>query len=167
MRTGVIEDETAAHEARVRYRARGIEGLEPDDEIRPLLTPGEQLVAVRHAARLDRRQPRSDPRAGLPGDLYVTSVRIVHLGAGPISFELDEIQEAALADERLLLIMRDGTCVVLAVDQPHLLRTQIAAARAAARQRCPETSHAMSGETLDAGTTDTERHGVGIDIEGR
>ncbi len=127
------QDDAAAHAARHRYRSQGITAMEPDERISPLLAADEQLLAVRRAAGLDRRQPAGTQCGGLRGDLYVTSVRIVHVGTPPVAYGLDEIREAAVSEERLLLLMRDGACVALAVDQPRLLRVQIAAARSAAR----------------------------------
>jgi hypothetical protein len=90
---------------------------------------------VRRAALLDRRQPQagSDAPSGLAGDLYLTSRRLVLVGRLTLSFELDEIEEAMLAGERLLLVLRDGQGASVAVAQPRLLRVEIAAARAAVR----------------------------------
>ena len=75
-------DEAAADQARERYRTRAMPALEPDARIAPLLGPDEHVLAVRRSAMLDRRQPPpgSDAPAGLAGDLYVTSRRLVLVG---------------------------------------------------------------------------------------
>ncbi len=128
-------DEAAAAEARARYRCDRMAPLEQDALIAPLLRPGERLLAVRRAALLDRRQPSpvSAP-AGLAGDLYLTSERLVLVGRLVLSFGLDEIEDAVLSGDRLLLVMRDGAGISLAVNRPRLLRVEIATARAAARR---------------------------------
>lgn len=128
------QDEAIAAEARIRYRADGIEPLQPDAGIRSLLGDGEIPLAVRRSAALDRREPpRAHQALGVAGDLYVTSRRLVLVGRRTLALDLDAIADAVVAGERLQLVMRDGTCVTLDVDQPRLLRVQISAARAAAR----------------------------------
>jgi hypothetical protein len=129
------EDEAAAIEARERYRDGGIEPIEPDARIAALLVPGEEVLAVRRSALLDRREPplggRPQPGCpGLPGDLYVTSARLVHLGRRQIEFDLASVREAVASGERLLLILCDGAGITFGVDRPRLLRVEIAAARA-------------------------------------
>jgi hypothetical protein len=128
------EDEAVAAEARIRYRAEGIAPLEPDAAIRPLLGEGEFPLAVRLSVALDRREPPQAHRPpGIAGDLYVTSRRLVLVGRRPLTLDLADVADAVISGERLQLVMRDGTCVTLDVDQPRLLRVQISAARAAAR----------------------------------
>jgi hypothetical protein len=99
-----------------------------------LLAAGEHVVAVRRSALLDRREPAvgSDVPTGLAGDLYLTSRRLVLVGRLTLSFHLDEIEEAMLSGERLLLVMPGGQGASLDVAQPRLLRVEIAAARVAA-----------------------------------
>lgn len=127
-------DEVVAAEARLRYRAEGIAPLDPDDAIRPLLDEDEQALAVRRSAALDRREPPVNPYpAGVAGDLYVTSHRLLLVGRHTMTFDLADIADAVVSGERLLLVMDDGSGITLDVDQPRLLRVQIAAARAAAR----------------------------------
>ena len=128
-------DEAAADRARARYRRQAMAALVPDVHIAPLLTSDEQVLAVRRSALLDRRQPHagSDAPGGLAGDLYLTSRRLVLVGRLTLSFDLDEIEEALLSGERLLLVLRGGQGASLAVAQPRLLRVEIAAARASAR----------------------------------
>ena len=128
-------DEADANRAREAYRTRPMAALEPDATIAPLLAPGERVVALRRSAWLDRRQapPGAAGSAGLAGDLYLTSKRLVLVGRRSVSFELDEIEEAMLSGDQLLLVMRDGQGASLGVAQPRLLRVEIAAARAFAR----------------------------------
>ena len=128
-------DEAVASEARLRYRAEGIPPLQPDEAIRPLLGEGERPLAVRRSAALDRREPppKPDPAAGIGGDLYVTSRRLILVGRHTLTFDLVDIADVVISGERLFLVMRDGSGVTLDVDQPRLLRVQVAAAREAAR----------------------------------
>ncbi len=128
-------DENAADEARERYRTEPMALLEADDRIAPLLAPGEDVVAVRRSAVLERREvpPGAEGSMGLAGDLYLTSRRLVLVGRRTVSFALGEVAEAMLAGDQLLLVMRNGDGASLGVAQPHLLRVEIAAARASGR----------------------------------
>jgi hypothetical protein len=112
-----------------------MEPLEPDARIAELLAPGEDLLAVRRPALLDRREPalggaRGPGCPGLGGDLYVTSARLVHVGRTVLEYDLGAIREAVVSAESLLLIMCDGAGITLGVDRPRLLRGEIAIARA-------------------------------------
>ena len=129
------EDEAAADQARERYRTETMAELEPDARIAPLLADGERVVAVRRSAMLDRRQPVVgwDQPTGLGGDLYVTSRRLALVGNVTLSFELDDVEEAMLSGERLLLVLRGGQGISIDATRPRLLRVEIATARSAAR----------------------------------
>ena len=131
-------DEAAADAARLRLRRDGLPALQPDARIAPLLEPGERLVAVSHDALLDRREPAPGERvapgvAGVAGELYVTSRRLVLVGRLTISVPLDAIADVVVAGGRLLLVLRDGHGVALQVAGPRLLWVEIAAVRASAR----------------------------------
>ena len=128
-------DEAEADEARARIRREGLPDLPPDERIAPLLQPGERVVAVRHAALLDRREPAPGERLtpGVAGELYVTSRRLVLVGRLTISVPLDAIADVVVAGGRLLLVLRDGHGVALQVAGPRLLWVEIAAVRASAR----------------------------------
>lgn len=130
------EDEAAADQARERYRTAAMASLEPDARIGPLLARDERVVAVRRSAMLDRRQPVIgwDQPTGLGGDLYVTSKRLALVGSVTLSFELDEVEDAMLSGERLLLVLRGGQGISIDASRPRLLRVEIATARAAARR---------------------------------
>jgi hypothetical protein len=128
------DDEAAALQARDRFRDGAIEAIEPDARIAERLVPGEEVFAVRRSAVLDRREPQ--PGAGHPaypglaGDLYLTSVRLVHFGRLMLEYDLDAIREVAVSAEHLLLVLRDGAGLILDVDRPRLFRVEIAAVRA-------------------------------------
>jgi len=128
------DDEAAALVARDRYRDGSIEPIEPDERIAVLLVPGEEVFAVRRSALLDRREP--PPGGGYPaypglaGDLYVTSTRLVHLGRLALECDLDAVREAVVSAEHLLVVLCDGTGLILDVDRPRLLRVEITAVRA-------------------------------------
>jgi hypothetical protein len=128
-------DEAAADRARDVYLTRAMSPMVPDDRIEPLLRPGEHVLSVRQSVVLDRRRP--PPRWGSParlaGDLYVTSRRLVLLGRLTLAIDLDEIEDAVLSGERILLIMDNGNGAALDVARPRQLRVEIAAARAFAR----------------------------------
>lgn len=128
-------DEAAASRARARYRSEGLAALETDAGIEPLLEPGERIFATHRPARIRHRTSPAgagDPPAA-EGDLYLTSARLVLAGPTVVTVDLEEIQEAVLAGETLLLVMRHGVGISLAVERPRLLRVQIAAARSVAR----------------------------------
>jgi hypothetical protein len=127
-----VADEAAAGAARERYRTRPMAAVEPDERIGPLLLPGECVVAVRRSALVERRQPAPGIRAptGLGGALYVTSRRLVLVGRPSLSFGLGSIQEVMLSGDRLLLVLRDGQGLTIEVQEPRLLRVELAAARA-------------------------------------
>lgn len=130
-----LVDEAAADLARARYRTEPMAALPPDEQISPLLVPGERVVAIRRSALLERRQPMPGARAtcGLAGTLYVTSRRLVLVGLASLSFGLGAIQEVILSGDRLLVVLRDGQGLTLEVRQSRLLRVELAAARAAAQ----------------------------------
>jgi hypothetical protein len=128
-------DRAAADEARLRLRERGIVPIEPDHRIATMLHPDEAVVTFRASVAIDRRVATREPDAGLQGDLYVTTDRVVHLGRSNLSLDLDEISEAAIVGDTLRLVLDNESAVSLAVNDPRLLRVQIAAAREARVRR--------------------------------
>jgi hypothetical protein len=131
----IAADEAAADEARQAYQAGGLPAIEPDGA-GEILHPGEILHAV-HASALLEEAPLND-EAAQPrgGTLYLTSQRLVHTATESTELPLSEIEEMAVALERLVLIRRrNGSDLALEVDQPRLLRVQLAAAIAAQRSR--------------------------------
>jgi hypothetical protein len=98
------------------------------------LTDGELVHAIRYAALLEEGE-NAMPTGG---SLYLTSRRLVHVGNASREIGLDDIEESAVALERLLLLdLTDGSDLAIEVDQPRLLRVQLAAARASVRRRTP------------------------------
>jgi hypothetical protein len=133
--TARAADWDAADEVRLRLREQGIIPIEPDERIATVLGPDEAVLAFRPSVAIDRRHPSRGNDAGLPGDFYVTTRRIVHLGRVMLDYELDDITEAAVAGDELLLIIGTDRGLSLAVEDPRVLRVEIAAARAARRAR--------------------------------
>jgi hypothetical protein len=133
-------DESAADEARARFRRSGPPSLLPDERITPLLEPGERLVAIHRAALLDRREPVPGERSatGAAGDLYLTTRRIVLIGRLTLEVALETIEDAVLSGDRLLLVLREGRGIRLQLGEPRLLCVELAAVRAAARSAQPD-----------------------------
>jgi hypothetical protein len=130
------QDEAAANEARQVYQAQGLPVIEPDGTARAFLQPGEVLHALHGSALLE--EPGWTDRAAHPrgGTLYLTSERLVHTGVDSSELSLAAIDEMGIGLERLVLIrLRDGSDLAIEVDQPRLLRVQLAAAIAAQRAR--------------------------------
>jgi hypothetical protein len=128
----VIADEAAADAERARLAREPLDGLADGTESGLSLAPDEVVHAVRHAAILEQRG--TEELAG--GTLYLTSRRLVHIGTQAREVDLKTIVEIAVSLERLLLVdLADGSDLAIEVDQPRLLRVQLAAARAAARER--------------------------------
>jgi hypothetical protein len=127
-------DEAAADLARTRFRNQGVARLVPDELIRGLLQPGEELLALRRSAVLHHPEA-SDSAASEPVtvDVYVTSRRLVLAGWQIETFELAALDEASVSHEHLRLVLCDGRGLELDVNWPRLLRVEIAAARAAGR----------------------------------
>jgi hypothetical protein len=127
----VAADESGADAERARLTAEPLPSLPASDS--PFqVRLGEQLHAVRRAAILERSQAA----LASGGTLYLTSHRLVHIGTEAAQeIELNRIQDMAVSMERLLLIeLADGSDLAIEVDQPRLLRVQLAAARAVARE---------------------------------
>ena len=126
------EDELDAVEARVRYRADGLPTLEADGAVVEQLRPGETIVDERQSTAISLHI-RNDGFEHFAGRLYLTTQRLLLVGHFPLDVELGEIDELALAGERLLVTLRDGSGLSIDTSRPRLLRVQIAAALAAGR----------------------------------
>jgi hypothetical protein len=148
-------DEAAADEARRRMHAQGIVPIESDARIAVMLEPEEAVVTVRHEAALDRRQGGPVERRGLCGDLYVTTRRLVHLGRGPVAYQLADIREAVVVGDQLQLVVGDATAIAITVDDPRLLRVEIAAARVARAEEWPSGRSAATA--ADDGSQSSRR----------
>lgn len=125
-------DEREADAARRRYREVGLPRLDPDADISAELRPDESVIEVRPAASIGRHVVAHDVEA-LAGRLYLTTARLILRGRAALQVELGEVEELALAGERLLVTLTDGTGLDIDAGAPRLLRVQVAAARAAAR----------------------------------
>jgi hypothetical protein len=133
-----LTDEAAANAARARYVTDGlpqIDGAFPADEA---ALDGERLHAIHRHAVLERTSGRAVDPLPSGGTLYLTSVRLLHLATDRTEIALGSIDEMGLALERLVLIrLSDGSDLALEVDQPRLLRVQMAAAIATLRGAAP------------------------------
>jgi hypothetical protein len=128
----MVADEAAADTERERLTHEPLPNLADGIESRVRLRPEEVVHAIRQAALLE------EGRGLLPqgGILYLTSRRLVHAAQEVREIPLVDIAETAVALERLLLVdLADGSDLAIEVDQPRLLRVQLAAARAVARER--------------------------------
>ena len=119
-------DEAAAIDARERLRTEKLPEIEADRSIAPQLGKAEVVHGLRRHAIL--RAPGDDRALGYGGTLYLTSERLVHIGQVTVNVQLADIAETSLAGERLLITLRGGDGLTLDIDQPRLLRTEIAAA---------------------------------------
>ena len=126
------EDERDAIEARTRYRAHGLPVLEVDGPIAERLRADETAIDARTSAVVSRHL-RGDGTEDFPGRLYLTTQRLIVVGGAPLDVELSQVEELALAGERLLITLRDGTGLSIDASRPRLMRVQIAAALAAGR----------------------------------
>lgn len=131
------QDEAAAHEARLTYQVQGLPAIQADGA-GVFLQPGETLHAVHGSALLEDAEQTDRAAHPRGGTLYLTSERLVHTGVASSELSLAAIEEMGIGLERLVLIrLRDGSDMAIEVDQPRLLRVQLAAAIAA--QRAGET----------------------------
>ena len=124
-------DEAAASAARDRFVSAPVPVIETDERVSPHLLPNEEVRGLRRHAIL--RAPGDDRALGYGGTLYLTSRRLVHLGQVIVTVQLTDIMETSLAGERLLLTLRDGEGLALDLDQPRLMRAELAALMREAR----------------------------------
>ena len=126
------DDEAAADLARDALRAAGVVPIEPDPPLAVMLAPGERVLAVRHAARVELLARTADDAAANLGDLYLTDRRLVVV-ARPLDIPLEDIREVGVLDDQLLLLIERCGGVRIHVEDPRVLRVELASARAAAR----------------------------------
>ena len=79
------------------------------------------------------KTPGDDRALGYGGSLYLTFRRLLHIGQVTVDVRLTDIVETALAGERLLIWLNDDEGLVVDLDRPRQLRTEIAAAIRALR----------------------------------
>ncbi len=118
-------DEIAAAEARSRLLTEPMPTIPADEAIAAHLGAEERLHALRPHAIL--RGPGDERVLGYGGTLYLTSRRMVHLGQVVMTVHLTDVVETSMAGERLLVTLREGEGISLDVDQPRLLRAEMAA----------------------------------------
>jgi hypothetical protein len=147
-------DEALADEARRQLREHGFAPIKPDDRIRRILAPDELVVAVRRSVSLERRVGRPESGAGQLGDLYVTTERLVHLGDHRVDFPLSEIRDAIEAEGTLRLVVAEEPGIEIEVDDPRLLRVEIAAVRESARSSTGDGM--LEGHARSPGTSPDE-----------
>jgi hypothetical protein len=126
-------DEEAAREARDRYRESGIPALKADELVGRHLDVDERVLGVRAEATMARIDETSKAAVRDDGPLYITDRRLLHLGQRASSIPLSEIDELAMADNRILVTLAGARGVMLDVDEPRQLRVLIAAAKSASR----------------------------------
>ena len=126
------DDEAAADVARSALRAAGAIPIEPDPPIAVMLAPGERVLAVRHGARVELMARTAADEVGDPGDLYLTDRRLVVV-ARLMDIPLEDIREVGVLDGRLLLLIERCGGVRIHVEDPRVLRVELAAARTAVR----------------------------------
>jgi hypothetical protein len=132
--SGEERDERAAAVARDRYRTSGLAPLCADADLAALLAPGERVFAVHpRVTALRTAGTGSAAASSAAGTLLLTSGRIIVAGAGVVEIDLEDIEEAVISGDRLLLVLGRGVGLSLALGQPRLLRVQVAAARSVTR----------------------------------
>ena len=126
------DDAAAARAARSCYAEHGLRCVEPDAALGPLLLTSERVVAASRGVVVHARfEPGSaEGHRCDPGDLYVTTRRIVLVGQRASCLALDTIRDAVVANDRLVLILDGGRAVAVETPRPQLLRAHIAIARA-------------------------------------
>jgi hypothetical protein len=124
-------DEEAAALARDRYRTSGLAPLSTDERLASLLHPGERVFALHEHVTAGRRALRagSAEPATATGTLLLTSLRILVAGDAIVEVGLEDIEEAVISGDQLLLVLRYGQGLALSLERPRLLRVQVAAAR--------------------------------------
>src|SRR5688500_4199056 len=128
-----LPDEEAARRARERYRTEGLPNLAADRVVGPLLAASERVLDWRAQAGLSRVNEHTHAVIRHDGPLYITSGRLVHLGESMTSVPLAEIEELAMADDRILVTISNSRGLILDVEWPRQLRVLITAARTARR----------------------------------
>ena len=126
-------DEEQARKAREQYREAGLPLIEADETIAPLLAQGEHVIGCWEQATLSRVDEATQSTVHDKGVLYVTNRRLVHVATSTTSLELGDVQELAMADNRILVTLAGARGVMLDVPSPRQLRVLIGAARSVAR----------------------------------
>jgi hypothetical protein len=124
-----LDDEALAKAARARYRRDGIGSIDGDEGMRSALASGEELLATRQTASVERLSDKG--KSPVIGRLAITTERLLMLDAQPPTLaSLDELDEVTLVRDRLLVMLTSGAGFTITAPQPMLLRVELAAARA-------------------------------------
>lgn len=121
----VARDEAGAAAIRERPASAPLPEVAFHDPIAALLRPDEVVHGLRPSAML--MSPGDERAFGYGGSLYLTSQRLVHVGQVTVTVELNDIVEASLAGDRLLLTLRAGDGLALDVERPRTFRAEMAA----------------------------------------
>jgi hypothetical protein len=127
-----VADDLALHVERLRYEADGPRALAPERDVAELLEADEGVRAIEHEVMvLGRPGDGRSPLLPHPtGTFTVTSRRLLHASQPSTAIELEDVEDAAVAPGRLLLILAGGHSLVLETRRPQLLRFHISRARA-------------------------------------
>lgn len=127
-----LTDEQQARRAREEYREQGIPELAPDPTVAPHLESQERVLGARSEASVARIDEGTHGAVRDEGPIYVTSARLLHVGERVSSVSLYDIDELAMADDRILVTLTGGRGLMLDVTEPRQFRVLLAAARGAA-----------------------------------
>ncbi len=129
----LLTDDESARRAREQYREHGVPALEADATIAPHLGPMERVLGCRAAAIVARINDATHQAVGDEGPLYVTSGRLLHLGASQTtSVALADIGELTMGDDRILVTVGGASGLMVDVSEPRQFRVLLAAAKSAA-----------------------------------
>jgi hypothetical protein len=128
-----LADEEAVRLARDQYRA-GVAGIEPDAIVSSHLNEGEQVLGFRTHVTFARVDRSGGPGTAIPGWLYVTDQRLIHIGAEVSAIPLTDVIELTVTQDMLLMGLLRSDGVAVGVNRPRLLRLLITAAKTAARR---------------------------------
>lgn len=104
-------------------------------DIAPHLGDGETVLESRGPAFVSRVAPDGSAATGEPGQLYLTTSRLIHFGGPIASIPLSEVVEVTVSGERLLVTLTGPVGVIVEVHAADEFRGRIAGAIGAMRRR--------------------------------
>jgi hypothetical protein len=118
-------------------RARSL--VAPDRRIKRHLDGGEPLLARRTESLLTRVDDEGLEPTGVPGSVYLTDRRLIHLSGearvNELAIDLGQVTELSLSGAHLLITVRPHRGFMLDVESPIDFRAQMALAISALRGR--------------------------------